>query len=473
MDAVSPWGVNSPIRAEIFGPERLEQHARSLAVAQVVTVRSNKGDPLTRRLAENGDVLLDAYRGLASSVENARPITPAAEWLIDNYHLVERQIHAIRSDLPPDYYRQLPKLVAGPLAGYPRILGMAWAYVAHSDSAFSPVMLNRFIRAYQEIQPLTLGELWAASITLRIVLIENLRRLAQQIMVNRAAQEDADVVADRLLGRDGAAGEPLALVQAQHQSGDLAPAFAIQLVHRLRDQDPFVTPALAWLDERLAGQGTDLDLMVQELHGSEGAANVTVRNIITSLRLIADVDWNDMVESVSLVDGVLSAGSDFGRMDFVTRNLYRNAVEELARHSPQTELEVARLAVAAAQLETPDRDERRADPGYYLLADGRLAFERRIGFRPPLRAWPSRLTRASGIGGYVAAVAMVTASLLAIPLILLAALGMGTVGLVLLALLGLMPAQELAMAMVHRSLVCIFTPVPSLEVEPKTILILP
>ena len=85
----------------------------------------------------------------------AGPITPAAEWLLDNYHLVEQQVREVRTDLPPGYYRQLPKLSDGPLAGYPRVFGLAWAFVAHTDSRFDPEMLTRFVRAYQTVQPLT------------------------------------------------------------------------------------------------------------------------------------------------------------------------------------------------------------------------------------------------------------------------------------------------------------------------------
>ena len=125
-------------------------------------------------------------------------MVPAAEWLLDNYHLVEEQIREIRDDLPPGYYRQLPKLADGPFAGYPRVFGLAWAFVAHTDSHLDPDMLRRFIAAYQRVQPLTIGELWAVAITLRIVLIENLRRLADQITVGRAARADADALADRL-----------------------------------------------------------------------------------------------------------------------------------------------------------------------------------------------------------------------------------------------------------------------------------
>jgi hypothetical protein len=88
---------------------------------------------------------------------------PAAEWLLDNYHLVEAQIREIRDDLPVGYYRQLPKLAEGPFAGYPRVFGLAWAFVAHTDSHFDPAALRRFIAAYQRVQPLTIGELWAGA----------------------------------------------------------------------------------------------------------------------------------------------------------------------------------------------------------------------------------------------------------------------------------------------------------------------
>ncbi len=443
------WNDKAPVRAEIFGVERLEMHGRSLAADQAVTTRKRRGDPLGRRLAANGECLLACYAGMVEAVDEARPITPAGEWLIDNFHLVERQIRAVRLNLPPGFYRQLPKLVGGPFAGYPRMLGVAWAYVAHTDSSFDPGTFTRFLRAYQTVQPLSIGELWASSITLRIVLIENLRRLAERIHGNHLAEQAADRIADRLLGAKGMAAETAAGVLTGHAGGPLDDAFAVQLVHRLRDQDPSVTPALAWLDQRLEMQGRTGEAVVQELHRTEGAANVTVRNIITSLRLIADVNWNEMFESVSLVDDVLAAGSAFATMDFATRNLYRSAIEELAARSEGSELDVARSAVAAAQ--RAPNDPRKSDPGYHLLAGGRRDFEIEIGFRPPFRAWPGRLNRASGIGGYAAAVACTTLLVLAVPLFLVGALGLGWVWLATLAVLGIIPAQDLAVALVNRA----------------------
>ncbi|MGH7190341.1 MAG: cellobiose phosphorylase, partial [Acetobacteraceae bacterium] len=220
--SASPWDSRTPVREELFSVERLEQHARTLAVAQPVTPKLTKGKPLSGRLANNGAVLLHVYRTTARSIDEGRAITPDAEWLVENYYLVERQVHEIRSALPPGYYRQLPKLAEGPFIGYPRVFGVAWAFVAHTDSHFDSEMLCRFVRAYQEVQPLTIGELWAVAITLRIVLIENLRRLAELIMHSSAARREADEIADRLLGAGGRPAELASVVLSGRNGTSLA-----------------------------------------------------------------------------------------------------------------------------------------------------------------------------------------------------------------------------------------------------------
>jgi cyclic beta-1,2-glucan synthetase len=450
----SPWDSQSPVREELFGVERLEDHARSLAVAQIVSPQATSGPLLARRLVANRASLLSAYRSTVKAINDGRAITPAAEWLVDNYHLVEKQIHEIHSDLPPGYYRQLPKLAVGPFAGYPRVFGMAWAFVAHTDSRFDPEMLVRFVKAYQEAQPLTIGELWAASITLRIVLIENLRRLAQQITKSRAERELADGVADRLLGASGRPAESVAVVLAAHERQPLSRAFAVQLVHRLRDQDPKITPALTWLDDRLATQDTTSDAAVRDIHRQQGAANLSVRNIITSLRLISDVDWKQIFERVSLVDDVLANGSDFRSMDFPTRTLYRRAIEELSRGSSRTELDIANAAQlaakqAAADASTSERARHR-DTGYILLAGGRRAFEKAVGYRPPMRNRVAAINRLVGVGGYVTAIFVVAAILLAAPLLVLSTARVNVECLGLLGVLGAIPAIDVAVAIVNR-----------------------
>jgi cyclic beta-1,2-glucan synthetase len=451
---VSPWDNDEILRAELFSSERLEQHAASLAAAQGVTRRRSARRTLDVRLKDNESVLLAAYRAIGAAVGEGRSITPAAEWLLDNYHLVEAQIREIREDLPPGFYRQLPKLADGPLAGYPRVFGLAWAFIAHSDSRFDPDTLRLFVRAYQRVQPLTIGELWAVAITLRIVLVENLRRAATRIVSSRAAREDADNVADRLLGLNGHAAEPTALAYLDATAASLHPAFAVQLVLRLRDQDPTVTPARRWLDERLIAQGTTADEVVHEEHQRQGTSNVTVRNIITSMRLLSDVDWPGFFESVSLVDELLCAQSDFAAMDFASRDLYRGAIEQLARGSSQTELAIASAALLAGRTlvatDTTDLTDRRRDPGYHLIGAGRPAFEATVGYRV------SRWRSLGGFsnreaGDYISAIALLTCMVLIPPLTLLHAWGVSISRLVLMAILGMVPSIDAAIALVNRA----------------------
>ncbi len=475
----SPWNTDEIIREELFSNERLEQHAGSLAHAQKITRRPQARRSLNARLGNNAAVLLRAYRAIAVAVDAREAITPAAEWLLDNYHLVEDQIRQIRDDLPPRFYRQLPKLASGPFIGYPRVFGIAWACVAHTDSRFDPETLRRFVRAYQRVEPLTIGELWALAITLRIVLVENLRRAAERIVNSRIARQEADDVADRLLGLNGCTADANALIRHHERDSALFPAFIVQLVKRLRDQDPRVTPSLQWLENQLIAHGTNSDETVHDEHQRQGASNVTVRNIITSMRLISDVDWPEVFEDVSLVDEVLRSGDNlasvsFASMDFATRNLYRSAIEELARGAATSELQVARAVIAAAAVSGKrvgngdvvdkvvgrSRSEqsielsgvaRQRDPGFHLLGSGRRAFERVLGYRAPVGQWLTRFNASIGPSGYIGAVFLLAAAILGVATNALYIRGFIDWQLAILALLGVIPAVDVAVALVNRA----------------------
>ncbi len=211
------WQDTAPIRADLFGTERLEHHAQTLAAgADRLPAAGRCGSERSAAGSRKTQIsLLRAYRTCAQALQAGQTITPAAEWLLDNFHLVEQQLRQIHDDLPPGYYRQLPKLADGPFAGYPRVFGLAWAYVAHTDSLMSGPVLARFVRAYQQVQPLMIGEIWAVAITLRIVLIENMRRLAVQIVDGHALRLQADAMVDAVLAARQSPGQSqLAVMQA-------------------------------------------------------------------------------------------------------------------------------------------------------------------------------------------------------------------------------------------------------------------
>lgn len=472
------WRDPAPIREELFSLERLESHARSLAAAQPVAPAPRSGRPLDRRLADNQQRLVAAFQMLGAAAAAGEEVTPAAQWLLDNFHLVEEQVREIRRDLPRSYYRQLPKLISGPFEGLPRVFGIAWAFVAHTDSRFEATGLLRFVGAYQAVQPLSIGELWAVAITLRLVLIENLRRIADRLVSSRESRLAADEMADRLLGAYGQAPEPAEAVLPATEAAPLSDAFAMQLLHRLRDQDASVAPVLTWLDARLGAQGSTGEAAVRNEHERQVAATGTVRNIITSLRRISEVDWLQLFEAMSPVDAALNLDGAFATMDFSTRNLYRDAVETLARGGGCEELEVARAARAAA---SQAQEPRHRDVGYHLIGPGRPELERTIGLRPAWRARVRRVPARLGVFGYAAAILTVAAGLLVMPLLALSALGGGGDWLGLMAVLGAVPALEAAVALVNAIVTHSFraTILPGLELaagvpsEHRTLVVVP
>ena len=481
--AVFPRHTGELIRSELFGIERLEQHAESLAKAQTVTGRPKRGRRLDSRLEDNGRALFDAYRGVEKAVREERHITPADEWLLDNFHVAQEQIRQVRDDLPRGFYRGLPKLSDGPLAGYPRVFGIAWAFVAHTDSRIEREMLVRFVAAYQRVQPLSIGELWAVAIGLRVVLIENLRRAADQIANGRTARAQADRLADQLLGVGIDAPATPVKAMLGRDSSPLPPAIVARLVERLRDQDPDLMPMLVWLDERLAATGTNVEETVRAEHQRQVGSNATVRNIITSMRMMSEIDWAKIFESTSLVDALLSAESDFAEMDFSTRDRYRHVIEELARGSDQSELEVTRSAIAAANKapQVSEKREHESVAGYYLIGNGRRSFEKQIRFRIPAREWLTRAATGAGIEGYVGAIAIVLAVIMVLPLVTLSACGIAGWPLVVFAFLALAPASDLAVAIINRAVTNDLNPktLPALELrngipaELRTMVVIP
>ncbi|MCE2949079.1 MAG: hypothetical protein LXA50_18690, partial [Betaproteobacteria bacterium] len=153
--------LQPPIRAEIFGQQRFAQHGRSLGETHRAARAGAGAKAFFPRLRSNIRTLRAAHRYIGQQAEAGYDLSPAAEWLLDNFHLIEAQLKAIHDGLPRRYFRALPVLLDEPLAGLPRIYGVAWAYVAHTDGAFDADLLAGFLSAYQEARSLDLSELWA------------------------------------------------------------------------------------------------------------------------------------------------------------------------------------------------------------------------------------------------------------------------------------------------------------------------
>ena len=313
-----------PFRDELLSVERLDERARSLAARFTVDPARRSARSVFPRFDDNVRLLREAYRALADDVHRGEFVTAAGEWLLDNYHLVASEIRDVRQNLPRGYYRELPTLASRELVGTARVYALAVELIRHSDSRLDRAQLVRYLDAFQTVAPLTIGELWAWPSMLKLALVENLRRLAEETLAARAARRAADAYVARI--DEAGKGVPPPLPRALH------PALVVQLLQRVREYGPRLSAVRTGLDAHLAAQQTTAEEAIRGEHQREAAAQVSVANVFTSLRLCSTLDWSEYVESVSLVERVLQRdpAGVHGRMEFLSRDRYRQAVEELA-----------------------------------------------------------------------------------------------------------------------------------------------
>jgi cellobiose phosphorylase len=365
----------------------MEQHGKALAAAHQ-PAPGRAPDQLLARLAANEGILVGVCKQLTEAVTAKRRITPAGEWLLDNFYLIEEQIRTTKRHLPKGYSRELPRLANGPSAGRPRVYDIALETVAHGDGRVDTESLGRFVAAYQTVTDLKLGELWAIPIMLRLAVIENLRRVGAHIAAGSAERNLAGSWADRMSETAEKDPKSLVLVIADmaRSNPPMVGAFVAELARRLQGRGPALALPLTWIEQRLSESGLTIEQLVHWENQRQAADQVTISNSIGSLRVLGAIDWREFVETMSVVERTLLEDPHgiYGRMDFATRDRYRHATERLAKESSLAEDAIARKAVdlarAGAAIEAGS-GERAAHVGYYLVDKGLAELERAAGIR--------------------------------------------------------------------------------------------
>jgi len=415
-----------PLRDELYSIDQLDRHAKTLADWHEITVGRSRGpDLLLPRLSSNETLLREAYGLVADAVKRGRRITPAAEWFLDNYHLIEDQIRTARRHLPRGYSRELPQLKNGPYAGYPRAYAIALELISHVDGRVDAERLQAFVASYQSVTHLQLGELWAIPIMLRLALLENLRRVVVRVAAGRRDREQAAHWIDRMLEVAAKTPAEVVLVLAEMIRDDppLTTAFIAEFASRMQGQGAALIFPITWLEHRVAEQGQTVETIFQQASQNQAADQVSIGNSIGSLRFLGAMEWRDFVETMSGVEQILRTdpAGVYASMDFATRDQYRHAVEQIARHSPLAEDAVAQRAVELARdfavsdvsvRNNGKGDHRKSHVGYFLVGPGRRALERAADLRPSLgtslRRFGCRFPLTIYSGSIVLVTAMVT-----------------------------------------------------------------
>ena len=400
----------------------LEVEAKALAEAQRELERAAR---LTAHFFEPPRVarrLERAKRGLTGGPAATGKLQVAAEWFLDNYYLIRRVARQVEEELPRGFVRHLPQLAAGSGRGRPRIEALAHAMVGRSELAIDLSDLRRFLDAYQQISPLTIAELWALPTLLRAAVLQHLTQALGEL------------------------GVPV--------------------------------------DE--AGEGVRLEALTLE-------PGAVVERSIRALRMLDSIDWKALFEKTNRVEAILRTDPAriYGQMDFATCDAYRKIVEVLAWGSGRSEEEVANLAISmAAEAHAAGNApgaaggsvlERRGVVGFYLVAEGRLELEARIGYRPTGMERVRRLALRHPTLAYLAPLAALTSLFLAAVALALWQGGAGPVAIAVAALVAAVPASAVSIALVQYGFARLLPPrtLPKMDFkkglpsEARTLVVMP
>ncbi len=453
------------MRAELFSIEQLKRHAVTLGKQHRIDPRAG-ADRLLPRLADNARVLLSAYNVVTAAATPGHRTVPTEAWLLDNFYLIEQQIGLARRHLPRGYSRQLPRLADGHSAGFPRIYDLALELISHMDGRVDSDNVTQFVAAYQTLEPLKLGELWAVPIMLQLALLENLRRVGVRIAQRREEFDTAVTWADRMLA--AAETDPKRLIQLlaefAHADIPLTAPFVEEFYDRLQAQGPAMAFVQTWVEQKLLEQGVTATAL-SEAAGRMAAANqISIANSIGSLRFIGAMDWKLYVESLSVVEKTLreDPAEMHDRQDFATRDRYRHIIEDLARGAGQGEPAVAREAIGLAQAAAArsGRQDRTAHVGYYLVDRGRQRLERVLACRPSLATRLQRGSQQVRLPLYLGSILLLTLLTMAGALALLDGQAAPDWWYWGLAIIGTIAASALAIALVNLAVTLFVPPRP-------------
>ncbi|HUK35699.1 MAG TPA: glycosyltransferase family 2 protein, partial [Vicinamibacterales bacterium] len=434
----------APGPIELLGIEPLEEHARRLAALFTVSMRvRGRTRAHRKRLRQHAHTLRQVYTSLADDAKRGEPSSPAAEWLLDNFHIVVAALRDIQHDLPAAFFRRLPWIAGDEFAGSPRICAMALELIRCSAGRLEPQRLHRFITAFQSVTPLTMGELWAWPSALKLALVEHLRARADILATSRAHRLEADRLVDELV------------MPAQVHSrlpSQVHPAFVIRLLQRSREHET-AAPLRHELDAALSSRGETVEDAIRSEARHQAAEQAFMANLIGSLRLVSSFDWSEFFESVSLVEQVLRRDpvAVYGRMDFASRDRYRHAVEEMAEPTGDAQVRVALKSVERARQIAERRPEaREAHVGHYLIGEGRRQFEQGIGWEPGFAVNLRRAFFQYATAGYLGTIALGTSAFVAVAVAYARAHGWHWPMLWLVVLLTLVPVSELTIQILQR-----------------------
>jgi cyclic beta-1,2-glucan synthetase len=453
----------------LLSPTQVQEYARRLAADHQIDPKPRRNTALLQRLQQARQGVHQVCADLSDAGRLDQGVPPTTEWLLDNEYIVESNARDVQLNLSRRFYQELPALANKSDLGLPRIYSLAHELLSNTELRLDRQNILAFIEAYQTVQALTMGELWAFPQMLRIALIESIQNIAVQALIELREREIAAFWANRLITTNRRDPNQLFSILAELSKTQPNPSayLAAQLVDRLYDEEDALVPVQSWLERTYRQPLSELNLREQNRQTKD---QISVGNAFTSLRQLAVLDWRQIFEHLSRVEQVLwqDPAGIYSKMDFGTRDRYRRAIEALTRGSDRTEVQVAQRAIelaTAAALKGGD-DDRWPHVGTYLIGEGRPELAHLVGSREAagyrVRQWINRFHSAVYLVGLT--------GLSAVLILLITRLGLRGQALgiqLLFVLLLVIPVSQLALEILNYAVSRLLPPLalPKMDFE--------
>ncbi len=368
--------------------EGLEKHAGKISNEYSAAGRTNCRKKVIKSLKESYDKILECYLYIDKNFKNKRELVPAAEWLLDNLYLIEREYKDIIRSMPAHYYKNLPAIDQGIMKNYPRIYHIAVELVSHTDGRVDEDIIESFINAYQESTILTSGELWALPIMIRTALIQNIGIVCEKLVLSEKDKREADINADTLINAISGNNLQSELSALKlEKAGELSSHYIERFIKALRDNGIDNIEIYKWIGEKLDLQETNIERMIKIEHQLQAGFQLSIGNSITGIREVSSINWKQCFEKLSYVEKILRKDPSgiYNNMDFKSRDYYRHCIEKLWRETKIPESYIAKKAVECAEENTVQQSrEYLKHVGYYITDEGISCLKEKMGYKPNL-----------------------------------------------------------------------------------------
>lgn len=411
--------------------------------------------PLMKVLKKSYRTIQALERDMADAEYIEQTVPSSAEWLLDNMYILEGSIEEVKRNLSKKYQEALPKIRNGALAGFPRIYALALDLVKNTAGMLTCENITVFLNGYQTKNPLTIGELWAFPLVLRLRLVEWIEFLAIRVDNRMREGELASFWGNRLLNAAHHDSSRLAgfLNELSEELPSLSWHFSEELLDHLFDEELVLPQIKKILEKQLT---SPLSEVLHQEHINETSEQVLFSNSVRSLITLSQLSWADIFESVCPVDAVLRQDpiGTYKGMDAATRNSYREAVEEIARRACMSEVDVAKTALSLSLKGIKGYEKH---IGYYLADAGRTMLELLVGYSPTLAMRARRWIVRHSTNVYLGGIALTTLFLEGALLYLLLKSEPSHLQIALFLIISLLPISEVSVQFINTLLTKILT----------------